>query len=199
MTDEEFEPDYEAYSSYVSVLDERELSNIQSYDKSILTVSSAGIALSIVLLQLMVTELGVELSYIWMIKSSWACFLIAIGLTIVSFQIANKSIDEARSMAERFYLKGEHGARNEKNFWANVNVCSSWLSGGSLLIAMILIIIFAFQNINISKDLMMSGTNLVLDGAGAPAMKLTEGVVKHGAGAPKPPPSSKPTTSEKGK
>jgi hypothetical protein len=199
MTEQEIEPDYEAYSSYVGVLDERELSNIQSYDKSIITVSSAGIALSIVLLQLMVKEFDAELNYIWLIQYSWLFFLVAIASTIFSFQIANMSISEAREMAKNVYLDGDLEAVNKLNFWSRVNACISWLSGCSLLIAMIFIITFAFQNINISKDLTMSSTHLMLDGAGAPAIKLSEGIAKPGAGAPKPPPSPKPVTSEKGK
>lgn len=70
--DEEQKRSIEIYDSFRDEFLKRQLSNTESYDKSILTLSSAGLAISLTFLESVVPM--ETASHLWLMKMSWVFF-----------------------------------------------------------------------------------------------------------------------------
>ncbi len=221
MTDQKLhkDPDWDGYNKYMDALEERELSNIEAYDKAILTVSSAGLALSIAMLDFF--SAGSELLFVSFVVSAWVLFIVSIISTIGSFLIANLSINGSRGIAVKHYIDVVPDSHLERNKWDAWLITTTWVSGAAFSLALICVVTFAIANTN-NKQLegsMKTDKNttstMVLDGAGAPVMRISEGTsnqpkthvvsgsgiaIPYGAGAPqvRPTPASSGSTSAKG-
>ncbi len=85
-TDEEQKRSIELYDKFRDDLLKRQLSNTENYDKSILTLSSAGLAISLTFLKTVVPLENAE--YIWLVQFSWVFFLLSILLSLVAYFIS---------------------------------------------------------------------------------------------------------------
>ena len=89
MNDEQQNPDddldklYEQYIKQDDELSKRDLSNVENLDKAILSLSSAGLGLSLVFIRNVVPLK--DASYIFLLHLSWFMFVLAIISLIVSF------------------------------------------------------------------------------------------------------------------
>ena len=110
------------YKEYVADLEKRELSAIESFDKSVLTLSSAGLGLSLSFLKDFV---GSEVIWPWALYGSWIMFTLATVSTMLSFQSSGKAQKHQKEIAKRGYLDGDDAAFDEVNFW---NRCTIWIN-----------------------------------------------------------------------
>ncbi|WJD87049.1 hypothetical protein QRD25_18640 [Serratia marcescens] len=166
-TEEEVKEATAIYAVFKAEVDKRELSNTDNYDKNILTLSSAGLALSLTLLKDIVSKEGPVC--VFFLYASWVLFGLAILSTISSFLISNKALVKQLAIAERYYLNGEPSALNEKNIWGQITSVVNWFSGGFFILAIISVILFG--SFNFSKRSVMSGN----DSKVSLAVRINEG------------------------
>lgn len=119
-TEEEVKEATAIYAVFKAEVDKRELSNTDNYDKNILTLSSAGLALSLTLLKDIVSKEGPVC--VFFLYASWVLFGLAILSTISSFLISNKALVKQLAIAERYYLNGEPSALNEKTYGVKLHL-----------------------------------------------------------------------------
>lgn len=93
MTDEERTREEERRKLYHQSREEllrRQLSNSQILDKSILSLSSAGLGLSVAFIKNVVSL--TQATSLWLLHLSWLMFTLAIICTLISFLTSQKSI-----------------------------------------------------------------------------------------------------------
>lgn len=143
-SDEERREAVRIYEKYRQDSLDRQLSNSESYDKTVLTLSSAGLALSVGLLNLLLPTS--QIKYFLMLKMSWFCFSAAIILSLVAYRISNAAISKQLALAERYYIDGDEAAFSHKNWLTVANRWVNRLLGIAFSIAIILVMIFASIN-----------------------------------------------------
>jgi len=116
----------EIYDQQRAELVNKQNSNSEKYDSSILTLSSAGFGLSITLLK-DVIPLN-ECLNPWLLITSWILFGSAILCTIISFQASQAAIRKNLDHAEKYYLEKKDEFQNKGNGWISV---TDWLNVGS--------------------------------------------------------------------
>jgi hypothetical protein len=168
----------EIYDSFRDELLKRQLSNTENYDKSILTLSSSGLAISLTFLKTIIPI--DEANHLWMIKTSWLCFLFSITLSIIAYLISNAAIDKQLEIAENYYIRLDNKAFNEKNYLSIANECINKIVGILFILAIVATILFVTLNINQTEPEMSHNnenkTNsgklvLGLESAGVPRMQ----------------------------
>lgn len=135
------------HADFVAEIHKRELSASENFDKSVLTFSSAGLALSIGFLKDFMPIQAASQS--WTLYLSWTLFTVATCSTMVSFLVSGQALAEQKKLAFRFYIERNEAAFSEANNWNWVTQGLNYLSGGAFLLALILTVIFI--SINLEK------------------------------------------------
>lgn len=133
------------YDEYRRELTVKQNSNSENYDKSILTLSSAGLGLSLAFIKDIVPLARVHDHS--MLLASWSFFAAAIVITLVSFQCSQRAIQRALDDAEKYYLKNIEEYQTKNNPW---NTATSWLnsiSGIAFVLAVLATAVFVFTNL----------------------------------------------------
>lgn len=174
----------ELYVDYLQEINKRELSGSENYDKAVLTLSSAGLGLSVALLK-DVVQLDKAL-YLGVLYCSWLMFVLAIASTTLSFIVSAKALSYQKILAERFYLKEEEEAFSAPNRYDIWTYRLNWLSGGAFVLALFLTPTFVILNLESSPMHKKTSINQVdvQRGATVPSMPTP-------APAPAPVPQSK--------
>ena len=192
MTDEERR---EAYEKYREELLKRQLSNDEAYDKAVLSLSSAGLAVTLTLYDKILPKEGVDA--VFLLYTSWVLFAVAIISTIVSFQISQKGLSIQESIAEKYYIDREEKAFDSNNWAASLTVKINILSGIAFIIAILSFVALGVVNfdrepttdeevVKIMSD-KEEKTVQIDEGASTPKMqKVNTGREKAGATIPKP-------------
>ena len=152
-TEEERRDAVRIYEKYRQDSLDRQLSNSESYDKTVLTLSSAGLALSVALLNLLLPTS--QIKYFYVLKTSWFCFSAAIILSLVAYRISNAAISKQLAIAESYYIDGDEAAFSRKNWLTVANKWVNRLLGIAFSIAIILVMVFASINFQ-PKEIGMS-------------------------------------------
>lgn len=173
-TEEERREAVRIYEKYRKDSLDRQLSNSESYDKTVLTLSSAGLALSVGLLNLLMP--ASQIKYFYMLKMSWFCFSTAIILSLVAYRISNAAISKQLTLAESYYIDGNEAAFSHKNWLTVANRWVNRLLGIAFSIAIILVMIFASINFQPEEDGMSDKKNTTKavsfqDSAAVPSMQ----------------------------
>lgn len=132
------------YEKYKEELLKRQLSNSEAYDKAILSLSSAGLALSVTVVKDLFPS-PLEYSR-WLIITSWILFCITISGVIFAFWVGSKAIDEQLKIAEEYYLNRNEHAFNRRNAWATVNRALNAAAGITFGFATLSVVIYAIVN-----------------------------------------------------
>lgn len=104
------------HDKLIETVEERELSNSESFDQAILAYSSGGLALSLTFLK---DAVPFEESIVRpALYASWVGFILAIIAVIMSFVASQRGNKRQRELAKRYYLDDEDNAINESNNWA---------------------------------------------------------------------------------
>jgi len=101
-TEEEQKRANEMFDAFRDELPKRGLSNTESYDRAILSLSAASLGISVTAIQFVV-PLGAA-THIWMIKFGWLLLLISVRISLYAYFICNAAITEQMKIAESYYL-----------------------------------------------------------------------------------------------
>ena len=153
MTDEEHQRDEERRNLYNQSRNEllkRQLSNSQILDKSILSLSTAGLGFSVAFIKNVVSL--TPATSLRLLHLSWLMFILAIICTLVSFLTSQESIKKELKRIYKYYLHKKEEAFNEKNLPAQI---TGWLSLASVILYIAAISLtagFIALNLNTTKE-----------------------------------------------
>ena len=91
----------ELYAELKEDINKRDLSNSESFDKAILSLSSAGLAISLSFIKFIVPI--EDAIYILCLYIAWICFGFAIISTILSLMASQSGLDKQLKIAECYY------------------------------------------------------------------------------------------------
>lgn len=189
-SDEEQKRSIEIYDSFRDELLKRQLSNTENYDKSILTLSSAGLAISLTFLKLLVPIS--EAQELWLMKTAWVCFLLSILLSLIAYLVSNAAITKQLEIAEDYYVNSYQSAFNKKNVLSHLNNWLNKIVGLFFAAAITTIVVFVIININSENKVMsdnkvdLSHSSVGNESATIPSMQRvpTEGISVNSAQIP---------------
>lgn len=202
----------EIYDSFRDELLKRQLSNTENYDKSILTLSSAGLAISLTFLNSVVQI--EHAMHLWLVTTSWICFLLSIILSLVAYLVSNAAVTKQLSIAEDYYVNKLQSAFNKKNWLSLLNNWLNYFVGLLFSAATIAVVVFVILNVSLvgekmtDKKVDTSNHQVLRESATIPTMQrvLTEGVSINSAqiptmqaapgGSSQQPPASQPVQSQ---
>lgn len=174
------------YKAHIENVEARELSNTEAYDKAILSLSSAGLALSATLIKFVVPiKEAIFLTFLYL---AWISFGISIICTIVSFLTSQKALSEDKNRAERYYLEGDESAIDEENKYGQLTGLYNLISGITFILAIIFIIFFTILNISNtanSEEIVMSENQRTTAQDGQTVPKMQRPFAGNGQTVPK--------------
>lgn len=106
----------------------RQISNSEMLDKAILSLSSAGIGVSLLFLKSKNEQNIANLSDVGFLHWSWIGFLVAIICTLVSFLVSQYAIQKQLKLNSQYYLEGKKDVIKKKNYFAWITFLLSHLS-----------------------------------------------------------------------
>ena len=142
--DDDQEEFFELYVKEEEELSKRELSNVENLDKAILSLSSAGLGLSLVFIR-NVVKLA-EASHVWVLHFSWLMFVLAITSTLLSYLFGQHALNKQRDFNERFYLKGDEEAGDQTSRASRITPILSYVSVFTYIAAVLFTAIFIKGN-----------------------------------------------------
>jgi hypothetical protein len=134
------------YDAYRDDLRKRQLSNNENYDKTILTLSSSGLALSLTAIKFAIPLATAK--YLFLLQSSWWLFGATILIAIIAYPISNVALNKQLENAEDYYARGIEDAFSRKNWYSIINDQLNIVAGLAFIIATAAIIAFVTFNIN---------------------------------------------------
>jgi hypothetical protein len=168
----------QAYSKIRDELTKLQLSNDENYDKSILSLSSAGLGLSLTFIKGIAPA---PVHSMYLLIASWIAFGAAIIVTLVSFRISQLSIKTQMEHAEKYYLELNDDYLNKKNGFHSATKWLNYISGGAFVIAVILTVTFVSinltrgdQTVSEKKETSVPIRGVAQDGATLPRMMRIE-------------------------
>jgi len=148
----------------------RQLSSSENFDKSILTYSSGGLALSLAFLKDFIPIKTASMPYL--LYGSWSLFVLATALTIISFLVSYRAQTLSIKFAEKYYLEGDAKYLNKTSWCDLYTRCSNQLAGGAFIVALIFTSVFVAINLNEANQ-MAETKSLVVNGVPAVTMQQT--------------------------
>ena len=143
-SDEDLDKLYEQYIKQDDELSKRDLSNVENLDKAILSLSSAGLGLSLVFIRNVVPLK--DASYISLLHLSWFMFVLAIISTLSSYLFGQSALDKQRKLNEMYYLDGDEDAGLRKPFASKITRVLSYISVFAYIGAVALTALFIGYN-----------------------------------------------------
>jgi len=145
--EKEFAERKRLYERHRDDLSKRQISNAENLDKSILTYSGAGLALSLGFLKDFIPIAKAQ--FAWTLYLSWAFFTLAMVLVILSYVVSLKVIGLQLDRAEQYYLYSVEGALKEGGRWDFLaNHLNQWMSAAAFAAALILTTFFVSTNLS---------------------------------------------------
>ena len=143
-TKEEAAKDKEIYENLRNELLRRDLSNTENYDKSILTLSSAALGLSIASINSIIPlDTAKE---ICLLKLGWVLLLTSTISSLAAYLISNKGISKQIGYAEKYYLDGDEKYFDKPNIYTKINYALNISTGLIFILGMISIVYFIIDN-----------------------------------------------------
>jgi hypothetical protein len=177
---------------YREDVNKRSLSNTENYDRSILTLSSAMLGLSLAFIKDLANAESVECKFL--LPASWMIFLLTIITVLVSFRVSESGLDQALRNAESYYRDGDQNAFSRQNIYGLINQKLNVLSGVLFALASLLTIIFVtlnFSKVNMKTSetkgaSIIAPQSIVPLSATIPAIQSTSGLPRPQGGATVP-------------
>ncbi|HIF9060696.1 hypothetical protein AB4581_22095 [Vibrio cyclitrophicus] len=179
-TDDDQKRCNEIHDKFREELLKRQLSNNEGYDKAILSLSSAGLALSLTAIRFIVPLESA--SYLWALKTSWVLFLLTVISTLVAYLVGNKAISKQLDIAEDYYIKALVSAQVASNPYQKINTILNRVTGLFFSIAISLVVLFVIINIKSTpmSDQKITSTRIAVnDSADLPRMQLAPSQTSH--------------------
>lgn len=185
------------YDKYWAEAQTRQRSSSENFDKSILTYSSSGLAISLAFLKDFVPASKIAL---WpeLLYASWFCFVLATGLTISSFLVSYRAQELSVEYAEEYLINGKDEFYNKKTWRDRFIKWSNVVSGAAFVLALVLTSLFVKFNLDRRTE-MSDKKNIAQDGMPTAMMqKVNSGETFHkglpAASMPLAPVAQKPVT-----
>ena len=169
----------EIHDKFRDDLLKRQLSNTENYDKTILTLSSSGLAISLTFLNFIIPRGSAN--FIWIIQASWVCFLLSIVFSLIAYHVSNKAIDSYLVIAEDYYTHGDGTAFNRRVLPSIINTWINHIVGILFCVAITGVVAFVIVNLSskeidmTSKKVETSHSVMVGDSAQIPRMQYAPG------------------------
>ncbi len=172
---------------------DRQLSNSESQDRAVLTLSSSGLVLSVSFIRFVV-ELKAAV-YAWLLYSSWVLFATAVISTILSYLIGQKAINDSIEVSYKYYIEDDDDYEDVIPFSSKINDKVNLVSSVSFMLAVVSVALFIALNVNPMEASMANDKEkktFVQDSAPVPAMEKKSANVPKQQQKPKPaPPADK--------
>jgi hypothetical protein len=133
------------YAGFRDYLLKGQMSNSENFDKSILSLSSAALGISLAFIKDIVKINDAQ--FAWSLKLSWILFTIAIISTVISFATSQRSITIQLVYTEKYYLEEKIEYLNKKNWWTSITKFLNTFSAIVFVLAIILTVVFVIINI----------------------------------------------------
>jgi hypothetical protein len=143
------------FDAFVEDARKRQLSSSENLDKTILTYSSGGLALSLTFLKDFVPIR--EATAGWLLYWSWGLFILATALTTFSFWASYQAQTKSIQYAEQYYKYGKPEYQDKQSFYNRITKYINAVSGLAFIAALIFTFFFVFFNLD--KATHMSGKN----------------------------------------
>lgn len=170
----------EIHDKFREDLLKRQLSNNEGYDKAILSLSSAALALSLTAIKFVIPLDNAE--HLMLLKVSWSFFLITIICSLVAYLISNHAISKQLVIANDYYIEGLISAQSQKNIYTTINKYINHMTGVVFVVALSLVITFITLNLNGEGNMSDKENNVtkskrvyLKDSAEIPTMQLAPG------------------------
>lgn len=139
------EPNYEGYWKALEDLNRRQISNSETYDKSLLTLSSALLGLSLTFIKDSVDIAAANA--LCLLYASWFLFSGTIIVVMISFMYGQVVIDELKTSAKIYFVDGvkSENERSQK-FSRRLNLMNTG-SGVFFVVAVLCITLFVALNV----------------------------------------------------
>ncbi len=119
-----------------------QLSNSENFDRSILTLSSAALAISVTFLRG-----GTNYNYFFLLYIAWTGFGVAIFSTVVSYLISQKAIKRQFQILDDYYSNGTNEKNDYENPWDRWTNRCSYISATTFLLAIIAMLLYFANNL----------------------------------------------------
>lgn len=150
-------------------IEPRKLANAENLDRHLLSLSSAGLGLSVAFIKDVVPlKAACHLSAL---ISSWMLFGVAILVTLASFIISQRAQDRQLAIGKAYYLDGDTEALRWPNRWARWTEGASHVSFAAFVAAVALTIFFVTANVVGARQ--MAKTVPTQKGAPVPTIQQT--------------------------
>ena len=143
--DDDQEKFFEQYIKQDEELSKRDLSNVENLDKAILSLSSAGLGLSLVFIR-NVVELK-DASHVLLLHVSWFMFVLAIISTLSSYLFGQCALDKQRELNEKYYLEGDENAGQRMPLASKITRYLSYVSVSTYIAAVSFTALFIALNL----------------------------------------------------
>ena len=111
----------------------REVSNVENFDKGILTLSSAGLGVSLVFIKTVVPLS--KAACLCLLYFSWGLFILAIASTLSSYLFGVHAIKKQIELNALILLEGNENARNQRPLSAKITDRLSYVSATAYCLA----------------------------------------------------------------
>ena len=132
----------ELYQKTREDLLKRQLSNNENFDRSILTLSSAALALSVTFL-----KVGRTHNCFVILVFAWTGLVISIIVTVVSYLTSQQGIARQLELAEQYYLNGDEASLSARNRYAEWTDRFAYVSAISFVAGIILLLVYFSNNL----------------------------------------------------
>lgn len=140
--------DKERVRVYEKIRDELtkiQTSNAENFDRSILTLSSAGLGISLVFLDKLINISNAQFKPL--LYLSWILFVLTIVTTLISYIMGQKGIKVHLNFAEKYYLDEDESYLLKKNKFQKFVDVYAYFTISFFISAIIFLMIFIFINI----------------------------------------------------
>lgn len=119
-------------------------SSTDSFDKSLLAVSSAALGYSFTFVKDIVPlEKATHIQYLHM---SWYLFALCIVLTVLSFRLSVAAHNKYLGFLWKFYVEDDANYFNKDSWYSKVLKVVNWLGAGSFFAGIIALVLFFYMN-----------------------------------------------------
>jgi hypothetical protein len=123
----------------------RDLSNTESYDKAILTLSASSLAFSLSGVEYIVTIN--KSTHFFLLQLGWGLLVASVVLSLLAYLIGNKAIAVQLTNARDYYKNGVEDAFHRKNLFSSFNTLLNHVAGIMLSVAIICVVLFIGINL----------------------------------------------------
>ena len=178
------------HADFTAEVRKRQISSSENFDKSVLTLSSGGLAFSLGFLKDFVPiDSAVQP---WVLYASWIALTAATCSTIVSFLLSLQAQGVAQQNGDDYYLRGDDTAINRRNRWNEWNQFLNFCSVGFFVAGIVLTTLFVSINLERAHAVKDTKSTFTQDGLPTPMMTKIMGASDMNKGLPAPSMTAKP-------